>query len=112
MNNLSVRAFDEAQRRKQYPDRRGIVGVACIQRDILSTGKHLAILSDVLWKTSIDTRHQGDLISNEATSNNSVMVQQHLTSAGILLLQISGALGMDFVALLKHGIEKEEMTVL
>lgn len=112
MSSLSIRAFDEAQRRKKYPDRRGITGVACMQRDIITVTRHLSSIADILWKTSIDENHDIIMPTNRESSNNALMLQQHLTLAGLNLLQLSGALGMDFVALLKHAVEKEELTVL
>lgn len=112
MSTLSIRAFDEAQRRKKYPDRRGVVGVACMQRDILTINRHLSAIADILWKTSIDGKHDITSLVDTEYLNNSLMLQQHLTAAGLNLLQLSGALGMDFVSLLKHAVEKEELTVL
>lgn len=112
MSSLSIRAFDEAQRRQRYPDRRGMVGVACMQRDIITVNKHLSAIAEILWKTSIDSSMDITLPSDRTQANNSLMVQQHLTLAGLNLLQLSGALGMDFVSLLRQAVEKEELTII
>jgi len=112
MSNLSIRAFDEAQRRKLYPDRRGIVGIACMQRDILTAQKHLSMLSTILWRTSVDGsyRQEYEQIPNVPIRPNAV--QEQLGQIGVQLLQLSGALGIDFVSVLKHEIERLEITVI
>ena len=46
MSNYSIRAFDEAQRRKFYPERKGPLGVACVQRDIIAACKHLSVAAE------------------------------------------------------------------
>lgn len=82
-----------------------------MQRDILVVSRNLASVADILWKTSIDVNHEDAMLKNVEDSNNSIMIQKHLTTVGLHLLQLSGALGMDFVTLLKHAVEKEELTV-
>ena len=109
MANLSIRAFDEAQRRKQYPERRGPTGIACMQRDILSAQKHLAEIAELLWQSGMDASYNKTQIS---TQGNSKALNDHLSLAGLKVLQLTGALGIDFVSLLKQQIEKEELSVL
>jgi hypothetical protein len=112
MSNFSIRAFDEAQRRKMYPDRKGIVGIACMQRDIITAQKHLSILATILWRTSVDQsyRQETEQVPNLAIKPNAV--QEQLGQIGVQLLQLSGALGIDFVSVLKHEIERLEITVI
>jgi len=107
--NLSIRAFDEAQRRKQYPERRGPTGIACMQRDILSVQKHLAEVAELLWQSGMDPSYNK---TQSGSQNNSKVLNDHISLAGLKLLQLTGALGIDFVSLLKQQIEKEELTVL
>lgn len=108
MSNLSLRAFEEAQRRRLYVDRKGINAVANIQRDILIVQKNLAMMAEYIWTLS----------GKEVSGNFSIYnpkdhdVNKFLASAGLQLLQISGSLGIDFVSLLKHEVDKQELTIL
>lgn len=111
MSDLSIRAFDQAQRRKKYPERKGPLGVACMQRDILTAQKHLSILSEILWQTTIDPEYQKPIFyTNEARIQHTV--NEYLARTGLQLLQLSGCLGIDFVTLMRQHLEKEELAVL
>jgi len=112
VSNYSIRAFDEAQRRKFYPERKGPLGVACVQRDIIAACKHLSIAADCIWKDGANNtpRIESDYHVNSSTKSNPF--QKELAAAGILLLQVSGSMGIDLVSLLKSEIEKLEMAVI
>ncbi len=105
MSNLSIRAFDQAQRRKKYPDRKGYAGLAHIQRDILVTQKNLSEMSEILWSL---TGEHGDFLEGSPSVN----LYEKLSDIGLVMLQLSGSLGIDFVSILKHRIEKEELTII
>jgi len=108
MSNLSMRAFEEAQRRKLYMDRKGIHAIANIQRDILIAQKNLAMMAEYLWSIS-----GKDVSGNFSVYNpKDYDVNKFLSLAGLQILQISGSLGIDFVSLLKHEVEKQELTIL
>lgn len=112
MANLSIRAFDEAQRRKKYPERRGPLGVACIQRDILIAQGNLSNLADVVWKVGLNPSYNRQINSMADDPKDMEKIHNYLSQTGLQLLQITGALGIDFLLLLKHIVEKEELTVL
>lgn len=104
MSNLSVRAFDQAQRRKRYPERKGVAGVAYLQRDLLAAQSGICQISEVLWGANI-----GREAAEDSPSKN---IHDRLSDVGLLLLQFSGALGLDLISILKARIEKEEMSVI
>jgi len=108
MSNLSVRAFEEAQRRKLYMDRKGIQAVANIQRDILIAQKNLSMMAEYLWSISGKDGSGNFSVNNPKDQD----VNKFLSLAGLQILQISGSLGIDFVSLLKHEVEKQELTIL
>jgi len=111
MSDLSIRAFDQAQKRKQYPERKGALGVACMQRDILTAQKNLSILSEILWQTTVDPEYQKQTFyTNEARVQHTI--NEYLARTGLQLLQLSGCLGIDFVTLMRQHLEKEELAVL
>lgn len=112
MSDLSIRAFDQAQRRQLYPERKGPLGVACVQRDILIACKHLSLASEFLWKEgeTDKKRIESDFFLSAASRSNPL--QREIALAGVQLLQITGSMGIDLFSLLKAEIEKMEMTVL
>lgn len=105
MSNLSIRAFDQSQRRKKYPERKGYAGLSYIQKDLLIAQKNIAEISEILWAM---TGENGEF-ADGATSAN---VYQKISDIGLILLQISGSLGIDFVSIIKHRVEKEELTII
>lgn len=112
MSNLSVRAFDEAQRRKQYAERTGIEGVAHMLRDIHMTQKHLSILAEYLWKAGVDPKYASQRPMKKPFDIVDTDVYEQFGIIGIQLLQLSGALGIDFVSLIKSEVERLELSVL
>lgn len=111
MANFSVRAFEQAQRRKQYPQRQGPVGVACIQRDILRSSKENSIAAEYLWMREISAEKSGDPTPDfHALRKNDL--SEHLVLSMLYLLQVSGALGLDLVAAIGHELDKRELTVV
>ena len=108
--SYSVRAFEQAQRRKRYIERRGYVGAACMQRDLLQIQSILSEIGAILWRASgghgdIETTAEAELVSIKN-------LNEKFGEAGFLLLQLTGCLGIDFVSVLKHKLEKEELTIL
>lgn len=112
MSNLSVRAFDEAQRRKQYAERSGIEGVAHMLRDINTTQKHLSLLSEYLWRAGVDPKYRTQRSMRKPLDAIETDIYEQLGIIGVQLLQLSGALGIDFIALIKSEIERLELSVL
>jgi hypothetical protein len=112
MATLSIRAFDEAQRRKLYPERKGLTGVACLQRDILLAQRHLGNIAEILWQNGVNSSYSSIPSGDSSTRQASMALNEHLAQAGLQLLQLTGALGIDFISLLKQQVEKEELTVL
>lgn len=112
MSNLSIRAFDEAQRRKLYPERKGPTGLSCMMRDILIAQKHLTIISEILWATAAagSARQQRDMKVPIEIGKTDIYEQFGII--GVQLLQLSGALGIDFISLAKSEVERLELTVL
>ena len=111
MSDLSVRAFDQAQRRKRYPERKGSLGIACMQRDLITAQKYLSIASEILWQTSIDREYEMPILMT-AESKLQHTLNECLAKAGLQLLQLSGCLGIDFVTLMRQRLEREELAVL
>ncbi|NBS90293.1 hypothetical protein EBS67_09875 [bacterium] len=112
MANLSVRAFEEAQRRKMYPQRNGPIGVACIQRDILLAIKELSIASEYLWqkeKNATDAHEIPHQTPNILLHNN---FNLHLIKSALHIATVSGSLGVDIVSSIKHEIERMELAVV
>lgn len=113
MSNLSGRAFEEAQKRKLYPQRNGALGVACIQRDLLLATKHISQASEHLWlreKTNIDSpSNSGETNIHRLQSNK---FQEEMAMSFYILLRISGSLGIDLVSLGKAEVEKQELTII
>lgn len=112
MSTLSIRAFDEAQRRKLYPERKGLMGVACLQRDILLAQRHLANIAEILWQNGVNSSYSSAPSGDNNARQMAMALNEHLAQAGLQLLQLTGALGIDFISLLKQQVEKEELTVL
>lgn len=112
MSNLSIRAFDESQRRKLYADRRGSTGIACMLRDIAIAQKHLSIISEIIWSTGMggSPRQQREMKFPMELGKTDLYEQFGIIA--IQLLQLSGALGIDFLSLAKSEIERQELTVL
>jgi hypothetical protein len=55
----------------------------------------------------------GANIGREAAEDSpSKNIHDRLSDVGLLLLQFSGALGLDLISILKARIEKEEMSVI
>jgi hypothetical protein len=106
VSNLSVRAFDQARRRHLYGERRGIAGLAHIQKDILEIQRSLSSMALIFWAGGVAESNTLDVPSDLKN------VQEHLSDAGLRLLQLSGSLGIDFVSLLRQRIEMEEITIL
>jgi len=112
--SLSLRAFEEAQRRRLYPQRNGATGVACIQRDLLLAIKELSSASEHLWlreKTNIEENfafsgHQNPNIM----LNNSFTL--HLTNSLVFIMRISGSLGFDVSVAAKQEIERLELSII
>jgi hypothetical protein len=89
-------------------DRKGIHAIANIQRDILIAQKNLAMMAEYLWSIS-----GKDVSGNFSVYNpKDYDVNKFLSLTGLQILQISGSLGIDFVSLLKHEVEKQELTIL
>lgn len=112
MANLSVRAFEEAQRRKMYPDRNGALGVSCIQRDILLAIKELSIASEYLWQREKNAANTHDIphqTPNVLLHNN---FNLHLIKSALYIATISGSLGVDIVSSIKHEIERLELAIV
>lgn len=112
--SLSLRAFEEAQRRKLYPQRNGPTGVACIQRDLLLASKEIASASEHLWireKTNIEENFAW---SGHQTVNQSLRssFNVHLTDAAVYLLRVSGSIGFDVFLAAKQEIERQELSIM
>ncbi len=106
MSNFSIRAFDQAQRRHLYPERRGVLGLAYVQRDLIEAQKSLSALGASLWGSSPEEKMSPDAPSVIKSA------QEHLSDAGLRLLQLSGALGIDLISLLRQRLEQEELTII
>lgn len=112
--SLSLRAFEEAQRRKLYPQRNGATGVACIQRDLLLACKEMASASEHLWmreKTNIAEQFpwSGHQTTNEILRSP---FNVHLTGAAVYLMRISGSVGFDIFLAAKQEIERQELSII
>ena len=111
MASLSVRAFDQAQRRHRYPARTGALGIACLQRDLIAASEHLMAASKYLWpkEKSMAEVLEGQTTASFATPNQ---LNENIIRSMVYLLQISGSVGLDLVSAVAHAIEKEEMAVV
>jgi hypothetical protein len=112
--SLSLRAFEEAQRRRLYPQRNGATGVACIQRDLLLACKEIASASEHLWireKTDIEEQFpwSGHQTTNQGLRNS---FNVHLTGAAVYLMRVSGSLGFDLFIAAKQEIERQELSII
>lgn len=112
MSNLSVRAFDESQRRKMYASRTGVEGVAHMMRDIIMIQKNLNILGEFLWRAGVDPKFKPQRQMRRPLDAVETDIYEQLGIVGVQLLQLSGALGVDLVALMKSEVERLELTVL
>lgn len=110
MASLSVRAFEQAQRRKKYPSRTGILGIACLQRDLMSSASTILAAGESLWPKE---RLWKDIIEGQTahTSESSSKFNNQIIEAAAILYQLSGAIGLDLTSAVQHFIEKQEMSV-
>jgi len=111
MVSLSVRAFDQAQRRKKYPARNGILGVACLQRDLMAASMHLLAASELLWakEKTLSEAMSAQMFSDASTN---AQFNDHVIKAALVILQLSGSIGLDLVTAASHAIERQEMAVV
>lgn len=111
MASLSVRAFDQAQRRHRYPTRIGALGVACLQRDLIAASEHLMAASKHLWPKE---KSMSEILDMQTIASGAVPSQfnENIIRSMVYLLQISGSIGLDLVSAAAHAIEKEEMAVV
>ncbi|NBV83122.1 hypothetical protein EBR57_03250 [bacterium] len=113
MSTLSSRAFEEAQRRRLYPDRHGALGVACLQRDLFLATREIALASEYLWKkekTDIATASEFGLTDTQRLRK--MGFHHHLAEAVTYLLQASGSTGVDLLSMVKAEIEKKELSIV
>lgn len=110
MASLSVRAFEQAQRRKKYPSRTGILGVACLQRDLMNSAVTLLAAGENLWPKE---RLWTEILDSQTihTSESSYKFNNQIIEAAAILYQLSGAIGLDLTSAVQHFIEKQEMSV-
>jgi hypothetical protein len=113
MSNMSLRAFEEAQRRRLYPKRNGALGVSCMQRDVLLAIQQLTVASEYFWlkeKTGISV--EDDVPTSNAMKFQKNHFQEAIGRSMMYLLQVTGAAGIDLFAAVKSELEKKEMEIV
>lgn len=113
MSNMSLRAFEEAQKRRLYPKRSGALGVSCMQRDLLLAVQHITVASEYLW---LKEKNNISIEDNIPTSNAMKFQKNHfqesIGKSMMFLLQATGAAGIDLFAAAKTELEKNEMEIV
>lgn len=83
-----------------------------MQRDLLAAQRSLSEVGAILWRAGMMPSGSPIIVDAATNPNSMKTLQDHIADAGLTLLQLTGALGVDFVDLLRHRLEKEELTVL